>query len=113
MLRAAVIRKDVEPVLREIEAIEGEIARGSLVRARICFLMDLYQRAIEHFSAVSDTSHREYLERLRVMLGREDVQLLMMEEAKAEERKDRQAQSVDDSSVVEPVEKIASSKEKE
>ena len=100
-------------MLREIEVIEGEIARGSLVRGRICFLMDLYQRAIEHFSAVSDTSHREYLERLRAMLGREDVQLVMMEEAKAEEQKDRVAPGMDNSSIVEPVEQIAVSKRKE
>ena len=82
VLRSAVIRKDIEPVLREIELIEGQVAGGNLVRERICFLMDLYQRAIEHFSAVSDTSHSEYLSKLREMLSREDVQRVMMEEAK-------------------------------
>ena len=58
---------------------------------------------------MSDTSHNEYLTKLREMLSREDVQQVMMEEAKQEEERKLERVNKERAAVVEDVEQIKKS----
>ena len=72
----AVRDTDVSALLDRIAAKESDLAT-LVTGGKVKELMELYQKAIEYYSAVNNQSFEEFLNRLTTLLKREDVQLAM------------------------------------
>ena len=72
----AVRDTDVSSLLDRIAAKESDLAT-LVTGGKVKELMELYQKAIEYYSAVNNQSFEEFLNRLTTLLKREDVQLAM------------------------------------
>jgi ACT domain-containing protein len=67
---------DIDELLDNIEYLESRLSE-SLQIDIINLLMNLYQKAVEYFSAYSEPRYNEYMQRMHIMLQREDIAIVL------------------------------------
>lgn len=79
----------IDEVIQMI-GIQEEMVSNDITIQNITGLLNLYQKAIEHYSALSSNKFEEFLHRQKTLLGREDIQIVLNS---IEEEEQRQAQN--------------------
>jgi hypothetical protein len=63
---------DVNELLENIAILESRLNEELTVKI-INSLMALYQKSIEYFSAINDPAYEDFIDRMQILLSREDV----------------------------------------
>lgn len=82
----ALKKTDVYALINEITTAEQEM-NLKVTNKSVKELMDLYQRAIEYYSALDNNAYEDFLNRMTGLFKREDIQVALAqpEEEKTEE----------------------------
>lgn len=80
---------DIMDLLENITILESRLPEEFTIDI-VNTLMMLYQKAIEYYSALNDPAYDDYLEKMHLLLSREDVQILLR--SKEETKKGDKAQ---------------------
>ena len=71
---------DIMDLLENITILESRLPEEFTIDI-VSTLMMLYQKAVEYYSALNDPMYDDYLEKLHLLLSREDVQILLRSKA--------------------------------
>lgn len=71
---------DIMDLLENITILESRLPEEFTIDI-VNTLMMLYQKAVEYYSALNDPMYDDYLEKLHLLLSREDVQILLRSKA--------------------------------
>jgi len=76
---------NIEELLDNIAFLESKLEKELTIDV-VNLLMNLYQKAVEYFSAFNDPSFEDYVDKLHYLLSREDVQVVLQSKEEVEKK---------------------------